>query len=599
MSLQEKILRMQKQAQQALELLFQFTGYATGLVIDVRVLVNELGWSEEEWNSVMDYLENKGWAKRMSHGGLDGAISITFPGISQAEKTILQGNTTAVTETTKPEHRDTSDREQSQTQAQETAVTKQTEEKALFSPTEFDVVDSAVWAYLRRYEHYPATFDRYILSEGAYVQYVIFPDDTQEKNKGILGRLELRKLPKGTSLEWKKPFIKSREQTIEEQREIRAAFQDAVKRHKPDNFDFNNDAQREALDTAVENDVHYRLAKGHIQLKIWGEQSEVLEQYNVRQQEIAKGLAAWLDAQGIKLDQKGLGTAVLSTEGQDNTNVSGFNLAVPNDRPWSATGHPTGGTAVYDMTTGREWQPLLPAQTASTGVTRQQYFTVTLPDQPVKDEASTAVPSSGQQPDLDTAVAGQDIGVKEFRLGTDYNTFETWFKSNHRRAIDGQHYVVRLDGRLGFSYNIMGSSIEIWVEDIGDDGFDQIEVAPHVLVNDKAPAERREASLAMVRKNLLDLKQAATQRFPYSNTAVPSLEQGVEGVKLPTRKSDLRKWYQLWQKIRIYVEKGWNATEIEAEISQYPNDYKNLPTGVRTLQDVINAGDAGLLENPP
>lgn len=70
----------------------------------------------------------------------------------------------------------------------------------------------------------------------------------------------------------------------------------------------------------------------------------------------------------------------------------------------------------------------------------------------------------------------------------------------------------------------------------------------------------------------------------------------VNEVRLPERKSDLKKWRVLWEKIRDKVEQGWNATDIAKDIQRDPREYKNLPIAQRTLQDVIKAGEAGLLE---
>ncbi|MCL4872373.1 MAG: hypothetical protein KJ063_25710 [Anaerolineae bacterium] len=67
-------------------------------------------------------------------------------------------------------------------------------------------------------------------------------------------------------------------------------------------------------------------------------------------------------------------------------------------------------------------------------------------------------------------------------------------------------------------------------------------------------------------------------------------------VRLPSRRSDLKKWQQVWQKIQTYVDAGWNANDIEKEIHTRPKDYKNLPTSAKTLREIIAAGNIGLLD---
>lgn len=69
--------------------------------------------------------------------------------------------------------------------------------------------------------------------------------------------------------------------------------------------------------------------------------------------------------------------------------------------------------------------------------------------------------------------------------------------------------------------------------------------------------------------------------------------------KVPKRPADKRKWIAMYQRIREYAERGWNAADIEKEIALAPEDYKNLPSDEKTIREIIKAGLAGELENAP
>lgn len=69
--------------------------------------------------------------------------------------------------------------------------------------------------------------------------------------------------------------------------------------------------------------------------------------------------------------------------------------------------------------------------------------------------------------------------------------------------------------------------------------------------------------------------------------------------KLPKRDGDNVKWYALWRQIRPWVDKGENARDIEERIQRNPKDFNRLPTGQKTIREVIKAGKAGLFDNLP
>jgi hypothetical protein len=163
----------------------------------------------------------------------------------------------------------------------------------------FGVVDAAVWAFLGRYEHWPATYRREVWSEGHRVKYHLFPDDSQ--NDEWLGIIEVRSAPgDGAILEWDDPFFKQRRETADEVRAIRRAEQAAINRHKPADFNAAVPEQWNALESLVNSDRALRHAKLEIEMAINNDWLTKYDQYEERRQAIAAGLAAWLDDQGIK-----------------------------------------------------------------------------------------------------------------------------------------------------------------------------------------------------------------------------------------------------------------------------------------------------------
>ena len=159
---------------------------------------------------------------------------------------------------------------------------------------DFEVVDSAVWAFLRR--NFPAAFTREVLTV-VNTQYVIFPD---HKNRNeYIGAIEARKTPGGVLLEFWEPFVKKPDWTSEEYHAQAAAFQAAVARHKPDDFDADDREQYEALDTAVKNDWQYLMVNLDIEARINREWLDRYAEYEAMMQAAVDGLNSWLIDQGI------------------------------------------------------------------------------------------------------------------------------------------------------------------------------------------------------------------------------------------------------------------------------------------------------------
>ena len=74
------------------------------------------------------------------------------------------------------------------------------------------------------------------------------------------------------------------------------------------------------------------------------------------------------------------------------------------------------------------------------------------------------------------------------------------------------------------------------------------------------------------------------------------LPQRADTPSLPKRDADLAKWRATWRLIRERVEKGWNAREIEADITRNPDDFRTLPSDEKTLRKIIRAGNVRLLD---
>jgi hypothetical protein len=67
----------------------------------------------------------------------------------------------------------------------------------------FEVVDAAVWAY---FEHSPATYERRVLRDNAYVRYevLLVPDKrTRKLRDGLSALVEVRAAHGGTLIEWR------------------------------------------------------------------------------------------------------------------------------------------------------------------------------------------------------------------------------------------------------------------------------------------------------------------------------------------------------------------------------------------------------------
>lgn len=163
----------------------------------------------------------------------------------------------------------------------------------------FEVVDVAIWSYLRRHEHYPSTFSRQVKQEGAFVIYHLFPGEAQDARKGYLGALELQKTLEGAVIECAAPVVPEREQTEAEYEAERGAFAAAVTRHKPNNFNFDDVEQRSELEQAIARDVKYQAVKLRIMEQINAEALERLRQYELMRSEILEGLQAFLADRGI------------------------------------------------------------------------------------------------------------------------------------------------------------------------------------------------------------------------------------------------------------------------------------------------------------
>lgn len=89
MDVKAKILDLQNKSEQFLQLLFISSKGSSQTFVDIRDLLEELGWSATEYYEVEDFMEAKGIAKRMTMGGIDGSIIITPAGIRQVEKDVL------------------------------------------------------------------------------------------------------------------------------------------------------------------------------------------------------------------------------------------------------------------------------------------------------------------------------------------------------------------------------------------------------------------------------------------------------------------------------------------------------------------------------
>lgn len=161
------------------------------------------------------------------------------------------------------------------------------------------MVDSAVWSYLRRYEHWPATFERLPQKEGAYVIYRIDPGADQGSSGEHLGLVTLRKSVAGTSMEIGEPRVLERETSEDEWKAFRQVEQAAIERHKPEGFNADDTSQVAALRAAVDGDIKVMLARLELMAKPNDEWLARYGEFEARMESITAGLLSWLETQGI------------------------------------------------------------------------------------------------------------------------------------------------------------------------------------------------------------------------------------------------------------------------------------------------------------
>lgn len=160
---------------------------------------------------------------------------------------------------------------------------------------DFEVVDSAIWAYLG--QNFPAQYTRAVLTV-VYTRYVIYPD--YENREEYLGMIEARKTPAGVLLEFGEPWVTTRSWSREDHRlfdELYRAYLAAVGRQNDSNLD--EQARRDASDMALKYELHWRRKRLDIGLQIDREKSDRYAEYEAMMQAAVDGLRSWLVDQGI------------------------------------------------------------------------------------------------------------------------------------------------------------------------------------------------------------------------------------------------------------------------------------------------------------
>lgn len=164
---------------------------------------------------------------------------------------------------------------------------------------DFEVVRSAVVAYLEEYPHWPA-YHQLEKEDAAYARYSLLPDANESGHGNRLGFIVISLVGLGTRIEFWEPRVTEREQTLEERKQIRDALDRALSRYRPKNFDFENEKQRQALEQKLDQDNNYQVALEAVRSHIALEKQETVDHYAAQLEEVKYGLRSWLQARGIR-----------------------------------------------------------------------------------------------------------------------------------------------------------------------------------------------------------------------------------------------------------------------------------------------------------